>query len=188
MGVVDINKKTLSEIDLYYGNIAMPKGFEINRDRIKSDILTSYINQKRINNNPQTYSYKDYQVPYSQPLTWLKDYLRDHIKVEYGFTLVQKFEHGNVMHPKEQSFTRHLVDPVDLRNSPDYTLVYGVDVEDNSCELIIEYDDNRRKNRTWHLPIKNNHFIMFPATNKYCITENTSKKLNTILTIGYEYI
>ena len=45
MGVVDINKKTLSEIDLYHGNIAMPKGFEINRDRIKSDILTSYINQ-----------------------------------------------------------------------------------------------------------------------------------------------
>jgi hypothetical protein len=36
--------------------------------------------------------------------------------------------------------------------------------------------------------LKNNHFIMFPATNKYCITENTSKKLNTILTIGYEYI
>jgi len=188
MGVVDINKKTLSEIDLYHGNIAMPKGFEINRDRIKGDILTSFINQKRINNNPKAYAYKDYQVPYSQPLTWLKDYLRDHIKVEYGFTLVQKFEHGNVMHPREQSFTRHLVDPVDLRNSPDYTLVYGVDVEDNSCELIIEYDDNRRKNRTWHLPIKNNHFIMFPATNKYCITENTSKKLNTILTIGYEYI
>jgi hypothetical protein len=140
-----MQKKVLSEIDLYFGEIASPKGFEINRDRIKGDILTSFINQKRINNNPQTYAFKDYQISYSQPLTWLKDYLRDHIKVEYGFTLVQKFEHGNVMHPREQSFTRHLVDPVDLRNSPDYTLVYGVDVEDNSCELIIEYDDNRRK-------------------------------------------
>jgi hypothetical protein len=85
-------------------------------------------------------------------------------------------------------FTRHLVDPVDLRNSPDYTLVYGVDVEDNSCELIIEYDDNRRKNRTWHLPIKNNHFIMFPATNKYSFSPNTSNGLNIILTINYEYI
>jgi hypothetical protein len=183
-----MQKKVLSEIDLYFGEIKSPKGFEINRDRIKSDILTSFINQKRISNNPKAYAYKDYQVPYSQPLTWLKDYLRDHMKVEYGFTLVQKSEHGNVMHPNEQSFTRHIVDPVDLRNSPDYTLVYGVDVEDNSCELIIEYDDNRRKNRTWHLPIKNNNFIMFPATNKYCITENTSKKLNTILTINYEYI
>jgi hypothetical protein len=47
MGVVDINKKTLSEIDLYYGSIVMPKGFEINRDRIKSDILTSYHKSKK---------------------------------------------------------------------------------------------------------------------------------------------
>jgi hypothetical protein len=81
-----MQKKVLSEVDLYFGEIASPKGFEINRDRIKGDILTSFINQKRINNNPQAYAYKDYQVPFSQPLTWLKDYLRDHIKVEYGFT------------------------------------------------------------------------------------------------------
>ena len=53
---------------------------------------------------------------------------------------------------------------------------------------IIEYDDNRRKNRTWYLPIKNNEFIMFPATQRYMITENTSDKLNTILVINYEYI
>jgi hypothetical protein len=76
-----MQKKVLSEIDLYFGEIASPKGFEINRDRIKGDILTSFITQKRINNNPQAYAFKDYQVPYSQPLTWLKDYLRDHIKV-----------------------------------------------------------------------------------------------------------
>ena len=64
------------------------------------------------------------------------------------------------MHPKEQSWTRHRVDPVDLRHSPDYTLIYGVNVNEDSSKCIIEYDDNRRKNRTWHLPLKNNHFIM----------------------------
>jgi len=34
----------------------------------------------------------------------------------------------------------------------------------NSSECIIEYDDNRRKNRTWHIPIKDNlrdHCIAF---------------------------
>ena len=82
----------------------------------------------------------------------------------------------------------HSVDPVDLRNSPDYTLIYGLDIEPDSCECIIEYDDNRRKNRTWHVPIKNNKFIMFPATQRYMITENKSDKLNTILVINYEYI
>ena len=91
-----MQKKVLSEIALYFGEIKSPKGFEINRDHIKIDILISFTDQNRISNNPKDYSYKDYKVSHSQPLTWLKDYLRDHIKVEYGFTLVQKFEHGNV--------------------------------------------------------------------------------------------
>ena len=93
-----------------------------------------------------------------------------------------------VLSPKEKSISTHSVDPVDLRNSADYTFIYAVEVEPNSCECIIEYDDNRRKNRTWHLPIKNNHFIMFPATQRYMITENTSDKINTIVVINYEYI
>jgi hypothetical protein len=43
-----MQKKVLSEIDLYFGEIKSPKGFEINRDRIKGDILTSFINQKKL--------------------------------------------------------------------------------------------------------------------------------------------
>ena len=118
----------------------------------------------------------------------LQDYIRDHWRGEYGHSLVSKTIHGNVIAPKEKSWTRHQVDPVDLRGSPDYTLVYGVDVEEDSMECIIECDNNRRKNRTWHIPMKNNYFIMFPATNKYSFSPNSSKNLNTILTITYEYI
>ena len=183
-----MQKKVLTEVDLYTGEISMPKGFEINRDKIKNDILKSFVTSDRISNNPRNYSYKNYKVPFSQPLQWLQDYMRDHWKVEYGFTLVPKDMHGKILHPKEKSVLMHSVDPVDLRNSPDYTFIYAVDVEPNSCECIIEYDDNRRKNRTWHLPIKNNDFIMFPATQRYMITENTSNKLNTIVVINYEYI
>ena len=183
-----MHKKVLTEVDLYYGQISMPKGFEINRIVIKYDILKSFVTSDRINNNPQTYSYKNYKVPYSQPLQWMQDYVRDHWRVEYGSTLIPKNMHGKVLNPKEQSVLMHSVDPVDLRNSPDYTLIYGLDIEPNSCECIIEYDNNRRKNRTFHLPIKNNEFIMFPATQRYMITENKSDKLNTILVINYEYI
>ena len=34
-----MHKKVLSEIDLHYGNIDMPKGFEIDRDKLSNDIL-----------------------------------------------------------------------------------------------------------------------------------------------------
>jgi len=183
-----MKKIILSEISLIHGPINMPKGFDIDRDKIRNDIIESYVKKNSINSNPKTYSFDDYVVPFSQPLQWMQDYLRDHIRVEYGFTLVHKNIHGNVMHPKEKSWTRNQVEPVDLRNSPDYTVIYGIDVKEGSSECIIEYDDNRRKNRTWHMPIKNNHFIMFPATNKYSFSPNTSNGLNIILTINYEFI
>ena len=183
-----MEKITLSEIPLIYGPIDMPKGFDIDRDKIKNDIITSFIDNKRITNNNKSYSYDDFNIPFSQPLQWLKDYIRDHIKAEYDFTLIDKSQHGNVYNPKEKSFIRHQVDPVDLRNSPDYTLVYGTFVGKDSCELVIEYDDNRRKYRTWHIPIKNNYFYMFPSTQRYFITENKSEQMNVLLTINYEFI
>jgi hypothetical protein len=183
-----MQKVVLSEIDVYTGEVSMPTGFEIDQDQIKNNIISSYIKENRISKNNKDYSYQDYRVPFSQPLQWLQDYIRDHWRVEYGYSLVTKTMHGNVMRPQEKSWTRHQVDPVDLRNSSDYTFIYGVDIQEDSSECIIEYDDNRRKNRTWHIPMKNNHFIMFPATNRYCFSANTSNKLNVTLTINYEYI
>jgi len=41
-----MEKKVLSEIALYQGDIAMPKGFEINRNKLQEDILKSHINNK----------------------------------------------------------------------------------------------------------------------------------------------
>jgi len=94
-----MHKKVLTEVDLYTGEISMPKGFEIDRDKIRNDIIESFIKQNRVSTNSKDYSFDDYVVPYSQPLQWMQDYIRDHWRVEYGSTLVQKNMHGNVMHP-----------------------------------------------------------------------------------------
>jgi len=170
--VVGMQKKVLSEIALYYGDVAMPKGFEIDRDKLQSDILSSNINNKKF--------------PYSREWDKLNTYLREHINVEYGFQLVNKETWGNVYKPKEISIPLLNIDPVDLRNSPDYTLLYGVNVKD--CSVRIHYDDNRRKGRSWDIPLKNNQFIMFPSTNMYYITNNQKDSLNFILTITNEFI
>ena len=183
-----MQKKVLSEIDLYYGEIITPKGFEIKRDTIKNSILNSFIKEKRISNNIKDYSYVDYELEYCQAHQWLQDYIRDHFRVKYDKALILKLHWGNVYEYNQKSFSRTTVDPVDLRNSPDYTLIYGVDVGKDSTGVVIEYEDNRRKGRTWHLPLNNNHFVMFPSTNQYFITPNKSKQINIFLTNTYEYI
>ena len=167
-----MEKKVLAEIALYYGDVAMPKGFEINRDKLQSDLLKSQINNK--------------EFPYSREWDMLNTYLREHINVEHGFQLINKKIWGNVYKPKEISVPLLNIDPVDLRNSPDYTLLYGVNVKD--CSVKIHYAANRRAGRSWDIALTNNKFIMFPSTQMYYITNNQKDSLNFIHTITYEFI
>jgi hypothetical protein len=167
-----MHKKVLSEIDLHYGGIDMPKGFEIDRDKLQSDILLSHI--------------KGSEFPFSRNWDMLNTYMRDHINLEYGFTLINKEMWGNVYKSKEISIPLLNIDPVDLRNSPDYTFLYGVNVKD--CSVRIHYDQNRRKGRSWDIKLENNKFIMFPSTQMYYITNNQKDSLNFILTTTYQFI
>jgi len=169
-----MHKKILSQIDLHFGQVEMPKGFEIDREKLSTDILTSIIYNR--------------EFPFSKSWDMLQTYLKEHINLEYGFTLVYKKTIGNIYKPGQSSNLLLQVDPVDLRNSPDYVMLYGVNVGKDSCKVFIEYDDNRRKGRSWEIPLNNNDFIMFPSTQRYYITTNTSEQLNFILTTTYEFI
>jgi hypothetical protein len=167
-----MNKKVLSEQVLYYGNISMPNGFEIEEKNLTNDILQSEL-------YPNT-------VSFSKTLDRLSTYISDHIKVKYNINLVQKNTYGNIYQPGEITLPMVAADPVDLRNSPDFILLYGVKVKD--CHVRIYYDDNRRKGRSWDIKLENNMFIMFPSTNMYIISNNQKSLLNFTQTINYEYI
>tara|TARA_Y100000004_G_scaffold56320_1_gene62693 strand:+ start:339 stop:842 length:504 start_codon:yes stop_codon:yes gene_type:complete len=167
-----MQKKVLSEIALYYGDVAMPKDWDIDRDKLQNDILKSNVTDS----------------PFSFSRTWdiLNTYMRDHINLEYGIQLINKETWGNMYKPQETTIPLLNIDPIDLRNSPDFTLLYGVNVKD--CNVRIHYENNRRKGRSWDIELKNNKFIMFPSSNMYYLTNKQKDSLNFVQTITYEYI
>ena len=167
-----MDKKVLSEIALYYGDVSMPKDWQIDPIELSLHILQYQIHNKK----------------YSFSRTWdkLNSYIREHIRLEYNIELINKKTWGNIYSPHETTVPLLNVDPVNLKNSPDYTLLYGVKVD--NCSVKIFYDDNRRKGRTWTIPLFNNRFIMFPSTNMYYIINNQKDNLNFVQTITYEYI
>jgi hypothetical protein len=167
-----MQKKVLTEQALYYGDVAMPKGWDIDRNKLSGDILQS--------------SFTNREFPFSRTWDMLNTYMRDHIGLEYGINLINKNSWGDIYKPNQISKPLLDVDPVDLRNSPDFTLLYGVKVD--KCWVRIHYEDNRRKGRSWDIPLTNNQFIMFPSTNMYYITNEQKDSLNFIQTITYEYI
>mgnify|MGYP003149881891 FL=1 len=167
-----MQKKVLSEIGLYYGDVNMPKHWEIDRTELSHHILHSSLTNEKLQ--------------FSRTYDKLNTYIREHIGLKYGLQLINKEMWGNIYSPHETTIPLLNSDPVDLKNSPDYTLLYGVKVKD--CSVRIYYDDNRRAGRSWDIELKNNMFIMFPSTNIYYITNNQKDSLNFIQTITYESI
>ena len=167
-----MQKNVLSEIALYYGDVTMPKNWDIDRDELQQNILTSNLT--------------DSPFPFSKTWDMLNTYIREHINVEFEITLINRQTWGNVYKPAETTTPLLNVDPVDLRHSPDFTMLYGVNVK--NCMVRIHYDHNRRKGRSWDISLENNKFIMFPSTCMYYITNNQPDSLNFVQTITYEYI
>jgi len=167
-----MKKKILTEQAIYHGDISMPKGFEIDQKELSHYILHSNLTGE--------------ELQYSKTWDMLNTYIKDHVRLNYGFDLINKNKWGNIYKPQEITVPLLNINPVDLLNSPDYTLLYGVNVE--NCSVRIHYDDNRRKGRSWDIELKNNKFIMFPSTNMYYITNNQKTSLNFVKTITYEFI
>jgi len=167
-----MRKHVLTEQAIYYGDVSMPQYWEIDRDYLSNQILYSNLTNNEFLFSP----------------TWdkLNKYIIEHVNLKYQFKLVNKKTWGNIYKPLEKETYLSKVDPIDLKNSPDFVLLYGVNVED--CNIKIFYDDNRRKGRSWIMPLKNNKFVMFPSTNSYRIINDQKNNLNFIQTITYEFV
>lgn len=170
-----IDKKVLSEIDIYSGKIKMPEGFEIDRlELVKNITVSNY--------------YQDIKYPFSKEWDKLKNYISEFSLVKYGFSLTSRDTFGNFFERNENSKPMITANSLDLINSPDYVFLYGVEIDSGTCEIVIHYDNNRRKNKIYRHKLETNEFIMFPSTQLYHIENNKNSYLNYIQTILFNYI
>jgi len=170
-----MHKKVLSEINLYSGKIKMPNGFEINREALGKEILFNEV-------------YKKPLVAPIREIDKIYTYQREYMYLRYKFTLINVNSWGCVIPPR-QHFDNYLhLDETNLKNEPDFMGIYGVHVNDDSLQIVLEYDSNRRKCNKEKIILKNNEFIIFPSTLRCSILENTSAESNIILNTTYEYV
>jgi|TARA_R110001583_G_scaffold38224_1_gene123597 hypothetical protein len=165
-----MEKKVLTEQAIYCGDVSMPEHWEIDRVDLSHHILHSSLTNEKLQ--------------FSRTYDKLTTYVREHILIKHNLYLIEKETWGNIYKPNQTTTPLLNVNPVDLTYSPDFTLLYGVKVK--NCNVRIHYDDNRRKGRSWDIPLTNNKFIMFPSTNMYYLTNTQKDDLNFVQTITYE--
>ena len=84
-----MQKKVLTEQALYYGDVTMPKDWEIDRVYLSNQILYSDLNNKK----------------FKFSTTWekLNKYIQEHINLEHSISLVNKDTWGNIYKPLENT-------------------------------------------------------------------------------------
>ena len=167
-----MHKKVLSEQVLYYGDVKMPEGWEINALNLCKQLFDSLYHEK--------------DFSFCRDWDKLTTYVREHIRIKYNFSLENKDSWANAYIPNEKTQTLSHVDPMNLADSADLVLLYGINTLD--CKVKINFDDNKNKEKVWNIDLKKNMFVMFPSTNTYSIENNQKNSLNFIQTITYERI
>ena len=167
-----INKITLSETALYFGKIKMPKGYEIEKDELVKNITLSQY-------------YEDVKYPFLRTWDKVNTFICDFMRVEYKINLENKDFFGNFYERNETSKPKLHLDFTSLKDSSDLVCLYGVEIDSDSCNLFINYDDNRKKNLQYEIKLKTNEFVMFPSSQSYYINNKNNSYLNYIQGILY---
>ena len=176
-----MEKVILNEEALYHGYVKCPKGYEIDREQIKYQIMKGYIrNRDSLHNR--------YEVEHTKELNFFDSYINDFfsLKHEGKLNLVFKNRSSFILKEGEKRDKRNDVNVFDIPGSPVYTLIYGIELEDFSSDLIIHYKYKKTPNRIWRIPLENNKFIIFPSHLNYEITKNNSK-LNSFYLMNYYF-
>lgn len=168
-----MDKKILSEIALYYGNLNMPKGFEIKRDVLVKNISLFQL-------------YIDVDPIPSVEHDKISTYIREYMNLKYKIRLCDFENWGNYFTHNEKTKPLLHIKPQDLKNSADFVCLYGVEIDGDTCQVCINYDDNKRKGLTWNINLTTNKFVIFPSSLMYYITNKNNNCLNYIETITYQ--
>lgn len=180
-----MKKVILNQEVLYYDFVNCPKGYEIDRHQIRHEMMWGYLNSKK--EHP---TLTQYPMRHCLSFDYLGEYIRDFLGqfVEHQFKLVFKQRFGYILKQDEYVASRNDIDILDIKASPVYTLVYGVELEDHSSNLIIHHNIKKTPNCTWSIPMQNNKFIIFPSHLNYEITSNNSKLNSFYLIQTYDEV
>lgn len=163
-----MKKKVLTEQAIYYGDLKMPDNFEIDRPQLALDIFKFSFTNK---------------FPESKELDKVRTYIRNYLLAKYNISVEEKKLEGFLFKPSEITKPYMDINFEYLKDSVDYTMLYGVGVED--CIVTILYDNNRKKQQYHDIPLIHNKYIIFPSSNMYFINNNQKNNLNIILKINY---
>tara|TARA_R100001143_G_C3310993_1_gene110130 strand:+ start:145 stop:687 length:543 start_codon:yes stop_codon:yes gene_type:complete len=174
MKEIELSKKLIlhGKLPLSLSKVNFDKIFEF------INFVTLDLKKRKLNR------FNDIDIPLMQDIIWILDYAEGQFKLKTKKTLLRKSLDVMVHGKGEGSLKRHHLNYPNLKDTPDMVLLYFIKSDKN--EIIIEYDDNRKKGLYWTLPIEGNQYVLFNSDLEYYILPNKSDKQRIVLRATYD--
>ena len=98
-----MNKEILSQTDIYFGEINMPKHFDINRDQLKSSLLESVLKDQQFFNDFVDRNFNDFKLNDCPAFFSLNTYFIESMFLKHKLAIRNNFKFGSLF-AKNQSY------------------------------------------------------------------------------------
>jgi len=178
-----MNKTILSSQQILWD--FKPKLLKVNNEDLKNHILK--------HNNPEYNEFFDPQkkyieLEYNQQLQWLRDWFSEDINLNNDMFIVHLKTEALIIEPNEGIDLHNDIDNWNLPTQPDITGYYLVSQGKQKSNCIIEYNNNRFKDKKWNIPFEDNKIIMFNSTLNRKITVNRNNEKMIVLVFKYQFL
>jgi hypothetical protein len=177
----------LTQNKILFQSVDMPKGYEIDREYLKGAVYDSVLlKNKRKSPDRTHFDHLDFGFVYTSELDRLFAICSERFHVKTKLSIMRMDFWANNFYPNEQSpITRNRLVYPDLREAPDWVMIYALEKHPDSSNLVFEYEDTRGQTVMRYHNFKTNDVVWFPSNLKYRFEINRADTPSCFIGVTY---
>ena len=177
----------MEEVDLHRIFFIHGQLDDIDIQSLKKDCIEAFNNKNKLSQDITDSKNEDLEIPKSKAIDHIVNNIEDKFFTKYN----QKIELSNFwaqVHEKNESTNTHdHVDCFDIKNSPDYSMVFYVQVPKDSGKIVFQWPTNKyNQYKRWWYPPSVGHYLIFPSTLDHFVTKNNSKDHRIAISFNFK--
>jgi uncharacterized protein (TIGR02466 family) len=156
---------------------------------LKNDCLKSFKENNRMSKDISDTKNEDLIIPKSKPLEELINIIKDKFYIRYT-QVIEPTNYWAQVHSQNESTNLHdHVDCFDIKNSPDLSGVYYLEVPKDSGDIVFQWPINKyNQYKRWWFKPKEGDLLLFPSTLDHFVTKNTAVEKRIAVSFNFKIL